>query len=409
MKKVVALLGRVMSEVFWIAVAVALVFGGIVGYRYLGENREVVEAQPVQRPVALVETAQLARLDGPLPIRGEGFVTPLRQLSLSSQVSGRVTEIHPAIVGRGRFSEGEVLVRLNDSAQLAALDQAKANIAATEARLVQNTLDLERTQSLVGSGAATQKQLDDLRSSRDELTANLDGFKAALVSAEIALADRIIQAPFDGAVLSKSVEVGDVVSPGQGLAEIFTEDALEIDVPVRQVDAALIPGLFLSGAASAKVDIPFADYVFRWNASVSRVEQQIDRVTRTLTVTLRLDELENVEGQTVDGQTLASGAPPALINAYATVVIDGIEPENTYRIPSTALRSGRNLWVYDDGALSIAEVEPVHVDGEITYVRAPDLPDDSQVIVSALAAPIPGMPLRAVGETMQAALLETAQ
>ncbi|MFQ6550143.1 efflux RND transporter periplasmic adaptor subunit [Aestuariibius sp. 2305UL40-4] len=409
MKKVTLFVGRLLRETFWIAVAVGLVAGGVIGFRYLGENRQIVEAQPAARPVALVETVQLEPLDGPLPIRGEGFVAPLRQLSVSSQVSGRVIEIHPAIAERGRFTKGDVLIRLDDRAQVAALTQAEANIAATETRLAQNVQDLDRTRALLERGVATQTQLDDLVSARDELEANLDGFEAAKLSAEISLSDQVIEAPFDGAVLSKSVEVGDVVSPGQALAEVFTEGELEIDVPVRQVDAALIPGLFSSSQAAATVDIPFADYVFRWNASVSRVEPQVDQITRTLTVTLRLNELENVEGRTVGGHTLASGAPPALINAYATVVIDGIEPEDTYRVPSTALRGGANLWIYDNGVLAVAEVDPIHVDGEDTYVQVTDLPEDTQVIFTALAAPVPGMQLRDVNEKVQAALTGSAQ
>ncbi len=409
MKKLVALLGTLLRETFWVAVAVGLVVGGVLGFRYLGDNREVVEAQPQPRPVALVETQSLEFLDGPLPIRGEGFVTPLRQLALSAQVGGRVTYVHPAIAERGRFEVGEVLLRLDDRAQIAALSQTDANIAATEARLAQNTQDLERTRALLERGVSTQTQVDDLISDRDELTANLDGLVAARLSAEIALADRIVEAPFTGAVLSKSVEVGDVISAGQGLADIFTEGELEIDVPVRQADAALIPGLFSGSRAHATVDIPFADYVFRWDATVSRVAPQVDPVTRTLTVTLRLDEIANVAGRTVDGVSIASGAPPALINAYATVVIDGIEPENTYRIPSTALRGDGTLWIYDAGTLAVAPAEPVHVDGESTYVQVTGLDPATRIVSSALSAPVPGMPLRDVADPAQAALVETAQ
>ena len=56
MKKLYRIFLIFAREAAWIAVALACVYGGYRGYQYLGENREIVEIQPVARPVALVET-----------------------------------------------------------------------------------------------------------------------------------------------------------------------------------------------------------------------------------------------------------------------------------------------------------------------------------------------------------------
>ncbi|MEM7721369.1 MAG: efflux RND transporter periplasmic adaptor subunit [Pseudomonadota bacterium] len=406
MRKVLGLAVKIVREAFWVAVAVAIVAGGILGFRYLGENRDVVEAEPAPRPIALVETVALEQLDGTLPIRGEGFVQPLRQLSLSSQVSGRVTYVHPSIFERGQFDAGTVLVRLDDRAAAASLEQADANIAATQARIEQNAQDVDRVQQLVESGVASRTQLNDLLSARDELAANLSGFMAARRSAEIAQQDRTIIAPFDGAVLSENVEVGDVVSPGQELAAIFTQSAFEVTVPVRQADAALIPGLFEGAAPLATVDVPFADYTFRWQGRVTRIQPELDAVTRTLLVAVRLEQLADVEGASVSGRTIASGAPPALINAYAQVTIDGMAAEGAFRIPSTAMRPGGEVWVYEDGTLTMAEAEAIHVDGEDTYIASDALSPGARVVTSELSAPVAGMALRDARVSQQAALTE---
>ena len=71
MRKLLAITQWVVKEAFWLAVAGGLIFGGWYGFQYLGENRVVTEAAPVERPVALVETVSLDPLDGALPIRGE--------------------------------------------------------------------------------------------------------------------------------------------------------------------------------------------------------------------------------------------------------------------------------------------------------------------------------------------------
>jgi RND family efflux transporter MFP subunit len=392
--RVISFFFRLFKETFFLILAVALIGGGFWGYRYLSENREFSQPVAVERPVAKVDTMVLRASNAPLPIRGEGFVRPFRQLSLSPQVSGKVTHIHPAIIDRGRFQAGDVLVQLDNRAQVTVLAQTEANIAATEARLDQLRTDLARTRALLARQVATQTQVDALISSADELAANLQGLFAAREAAQIALSDRQAVAPFDGAVLSRMVEIGDVVSPGQALAEIFTENEMEVDVAVRQADAALIPGLFSAVAAQASVDVPFAGYTFRWTGQIARVEPQLDSLTRTLSVTVRLVDLADVSGRSVDGSRIASGAPPALINAFAKVRIDGLRPSRAYAVPSTALRNGTNLWLADGGALQIVPVSLLHVDGETSYIESAVSLDGSRVITSSLPAPLEGMQLR---------------
>ena len=399
MKKIIGYLGVGLRELFWIAVAVAVVFGGITGFRYLGENREVIEPTVVERPTTLVETAEIFLIDSPLPIRGEGFMQPHRSANLASQVGGQVIELHPAITERGAFKQGEVLVRLDDSAERATLTQTQANIDGTRARLDLNQILLERTEKLRSSGSASQASLDQVRSTQQESSASLNSLIAAQNVAEVSLGRKIVAAPFDGAVLSKNLDIGSVVNGGQAIAEIFTEDRMEIDVPVREADAALIPGLFEGASPSATVSVRFAGQSFEWDAEVTRVAPTLDQRTRTLTVTV---ELIDITGARATGSSiLASGAPPALINSFANVVIEGPQPDATYAVPSTALRGGSELWLLtpsegDGGTLKIVPATLVHVDNETSYVTSASIPKNARLITTALSTPQEGMKLRDV-------------
>ena len=399
MKKIIGYLGVGLRELFWIAVAVAVVFGGITGFRYLGENREVIEPTVVERPTTLVETAEFFLINSPLPIRGEGFMQPHRSANLASQVGGQVIELHPAITERGAFKQGEVLVRLDDSAERATLTQTQANIDGTRARLDLNQILLERTEKLRSSGSASQASLDQVRSTQQELSASLNSLIAAQNVAEVSLGRKIVAAPFDGAVLSKNLDIGSVVNGGQAIAEIFTEDRMEIDVPVREADAALIPGLFEGASPSATVSVRFAGQSFEWDAEVTRVAPTLDQRTRTLTVTV---ELIDISGARATGSSiLASGAPPALINSFANVVIEGPQPSATYAVPSTALRGGSELWLLtpsegDGGTLKIVPATLVHVDNETSYVTSASIPEGARLITTGLSTPQEGMKLRDV-------------
>ena len=411
MGKVFRFMGTAIRELFWVAIAAAFIVGGVLGFRYLGENRDIVEATPVERPVTLVETESLTRLTTPLPIRGEGFIKPFRQVSLSSQTGGRIVDLHPAITNQGAFSKGDILAQLDDSSERASLIQTEANIAATQARLDLNETQLTRTQSLRDSGVASQQALDQLLSGKAELEASLNSLKAAKQSAEVALSNKIVRAPFDGAVLSKSAEIGTVVGGGQTIAEIFTQDRMEVDVPVREADAALIPGLFDGTQTPANVRVRFAGLEFDWAARVTRVASALDRRTRTLKVTVELNDVSDVRAAGSD--TPASGAPPALINAFANVVIEGLEPENTYPIPSTALKGGDQLWMFDPtdedlGTLRMVSAALIHVDGETSYVSIEDQPTGSRLIKTALSTPTESMALRDVS-VMQNGAIVTAK
>jgi RND family efflux transporter MFP subunit len=394
-------IGAGLREIFWVVIAGVVVFGGITGFNYLGENREIVEVVPVARPITLVETIDFSAIDAPLPIRGEGFVQPFRIANLASQVGGQVIDLHPAITERGIFKMGDVLVRLDDNAERANLTQTIANIEGIQARLNLNRILLERTESLRASGTTSQAALDQVRSQKSELDASLSSLQAAKKSAEVDLGRKIVTAPFDGSVLSKSVEIGTVVNGGQSIAEIFTQDRMEIDLPVREADAALIPGLFSGAATAATVKVKFAGKTFLWAAHVSRVAPNLDARTRTLTVTVELDEGVAIGSES--GEILASGAP-----------IQGIRPETTYPIPSTALRGGNQLWLFDPSnpdvsVLRIIPAELIHVDGETSYVKIDTLSAQSRLITTALSTAQEGMQLRDVKDKIASALAPSEQ
>ena len=376
------------KDVFWLILAVALVGAGVYGFRYLGEIRPEVVAQPVERPVVLVDTAVPEAFTVPIPIRGEGFIQPFREVALATETSGRVVEMHPSLEARGRFSKGDILVRLDDAAARASLEQTDANIASTEARLDLVETQLARAETLRARGVIPQDQLE---SQQTELTANLTALRAGRRNAEIALERTAIHAPFDGAVLNSTVGLGAVASPGLSLANLYSVDQLEVTVPVRQAGAALIPGLFEEAQGSARVEADFAGRTYQWIASIVRVDNALDQRTRTLDVTLRL---EDMMGQQVSGTAAASGAPPALINSFARVVLDGVQDNSLYAITSTAYRDRDTVWLYVDGTLTLAGAERVHVDGGQSFVRMGDLPEGAEIVTSSLDTAFAGMKVR---------------
>ena len=272
-------------------------------------------------------------------------------------------------------------MQLDDGSERALLNQTAANVEATQARLILVEAQLSRTEELQSRGFASQQALDQLLSQKAELSASLNSLIAAQESASIALKSKQIVAPFSGAVLEKLQEVGSVVASGQSIAEIYTNNQMEVIIPVREAEAALIPGMFEDSTANARVNVGFAGQTYQWDAHVSRVDPALDPRTRTLSVSIGLDDV----GKPVllNPNSPSFGTIPALINAFAKVQIDGIEQQNTYAIPSTAIRSGNQIWVFepreqDRGTLLSVDVRPTHFDGETTYVIDDEWPDGTR-------------------------------
>lgn len=397
----------VVRETVWIGVAVACLFGGYKGFQYLRDNRTIVEVAPVERPVTLVETMELVEFDAPLPIRTQGFIQPNRVVQLSSPSGGRISWLHPSIIELGLFEKGEVLVQFDDAFERAALSRASAEIDVVQTRLELTQTQLERTRALRQSGNATQQALDQLLAQEAELVANLKALDAALQSAEIAVANKQVTAPFAGAVLSKDQEIGSVVGGGQSIGRIFTQDRMEVMVPVREAEAAIVPGLFEGAAAQAKVEVDFGGKIFVWDASVVRVDPEFDSKTRNLRLSVALDDVSAPEIR--GGAGIISGAPPALINSFAKVVIEGLTREAIFEVPTTSLRNGEDLWFWkptdgDLGELVLQSAQPIHIDGESTFVLVPDLQDGQRLITTSLSVATPGMPLRDITASDLAAL-----
>ncbi|MFK7858050.1 MAG: efflux RND transporter periplasmic adaptor subunit [Granulosicoccus sp.] len=374
------------GDIFWSVVTILIIAAGIVGFQTMRALQQPVEPSAVVRAVAVVESQPLVFHSGPIPVRGTGFIAPVRQVAVAPLASGRITALHPALINLGRVRQGEVLVQLDDRAPRAELSRRTSEIASTQARLSLNDTQLERSRSLRRRGVISQDELDQLEAQQTELSAALASAESAQVSAEISLDHMRVLAPFDARVMSRQAEIGDVVSAGFTVAELYSDDNLEVTVPLAENEAVLIPGLLSMnragrqsgiGSDNARVSVEFGGQRHEWVASLTRVAGMLDSQSRLLDVTVTLDN---------------DKAEAALVNSYATVTIDGLVDSSVLQLPASALRAGDTIWLAQRGKLDIKDVEVLHIDSGIAYVRARNvLSASSQLITSTLDVPVDGM------------------
>lgn len=162
----------------------------------------------------------------------DAVVEAVQQTTVSAQTSGRVLEIHYDV--DDYVERGEVLVRLRDADQRAALDKAQAQLKEAQARYKQADLEYKRIKEVFEKKLVSKSAFDKARAERDAAEAQLEAVKAAVAQAEEQLAYTVVRAPYSGIVTERHVEVGETVQPGQSLMTGLSLEKLRVETPVPQ-------------------------------------------------------------------------------------------------------------------------------------------------------------------------------
>jgi RND family efflux transporter MFP subunit len=181
-------------------------------------------------------------------ITANGYVVARTKASVSAKVPGRMEYL--GVHEGSRLRRGEVLARIESGDQQAAVRAAEAQLAQVRAQLAQAERDLERAQKLLAAQVLSPADLENARTRVGVLEAQVAAARAALQQANVQLENTRVRAPFDGTVLRKDAEVGEIVAPssaGGGLtrtAIVTMADlaTLEVEVDVNEAYIARIGG-----------------------------------------------------------------------------------------------------------------------------------------------------------------------
>ena len=211
-----------------------------------------------------------------------GYVTARREATVSAQITGTVTAV---LIEEGdHVKEGQVIGRLDDTAQKASLSQAQAALQSAQAlltqyqvQLAQSTRDLKRNEDLVGRKLVSEQAVEQSRSQMDQETAQVLGQRrqvnlaeANLRSAQVQLDYCTVRAPFTGVVIAKSAQVGEIISPFSaggsftrtGIGTIVDMDSLEIEVDVNEAYInRVLPGQPVESVLNAYPDWKIPSHV----------------------------------------------------------------------------------------------------------------------------------------------------
>lgn len=301
--------GRVRRRRRWPWVIGALVVVG-VGAAVFVPRKVEVQAATVQTAYPSQQYNQLA---------ASGYVVAQRRAAVSSKATGRLVELN---VREGSLvKKGDLLARLDAadvSATLgvsqaavrqseAALRQAEANLTLAQAQQAHADDELARTQGLAAQGFISPQALDAARTRARSAAASTAAAQAAQATAraaigqaqaqvKVALVNRDsteIRAPFDGVVLVKNANVGDLITPFSNAVGTSGAVVTMADLSTLEVEADVSE----SSVGKVKADQPVEITLdalpdVRFRGSVSRIVPTVDRAKATVMTKVRFETLD---------------------------------------------------------------------------------------------------------------------
>ena len=358
-----------------LVLVIFIVVGAIALSRVLSSTRTLPQAMVVSVPLS-VTVANIHVGSHPVEIRTTGRVIPRGTVSITPQVSGRVEWVSESFYGGGFLESDQILFRIEAA-------DYQNNVARERAEVAKAQTDVALEKAEAHAAVAEWQALNDgvalppLVSRTPQIAqadAELAAAKARLAQAELDLSRTQYSLPFDGRVISSSLEVGEYVLAGQRYGQIYNQDSLEVVLSLPQGDLT-----WISGSAEIGITITFEE------PGTERVSRSIAGIIlrrgAELNDTTRFQEI--IIKPIGDGNLL-----PGMLTE---VVLSSAPVANTWELPVTALQAEQVIWLVDED-LTLRRVKP-EILATLPYsviARLPISTASAQVVDMVLGGAIPG-------------------
>jgi RND family efflux transporter MFP subunit len=277
-----------------LALALVAAAALIAGARHLGNRAVPVETATVTTAYPWQDRAVLT---------ATGYVVAQRKAAVASKATGRLEWL--GVEEGSRVRKGEVIARLENRDVSAARDQSAAQLRVAEANLQQARVEeadartaLGRAEELRRRDFVSDASVDTARARADKAAAGVRSAEASVAvaranlrAAEVNVEQTLIRAPFDGVVLTKSANIGDVVTPFSSATDAKGAVVTMADMATLEVEADVsesnLSKVFVDQPAEIQLDALPGQ---RYRGVVARTVPTVDRAKASVMTKIRFLE-----------------------------------------------------------------------------------------------------------------------
>lgn len=277
-----------------------VIIGALVGL-FANNIRTMIQAGAQAGPPPIsVATAAVESMQWPVETNAIGTVTPLKGVTLSTELPGTITQL--SFTSGSLIREGETLIQLDDRSERAELDAAKANAELAK-------LSLERSRQLLERNTISQAEFDAADAAYKQAVAQVRNIESVIEKKRLV-------APFDGLLGIRRVNLGQYVNAGEEVVSLVSVDPINVTFFLPQRDLAYLrKGLVVEVRSDA-----YPEQVFM--GELAALEAQVDEASRMIEVQAKLSNSQGLlrVGMFVD-VVITQQAPRDLLAVPATSVL----------------------------------------------------------------------------------------
>ncbi|ABV86128.1 efflux transporter, RND family, MFP subunit [Shewanella pealeana ATCC 700345] len=374
---------RRMSPLF-----ILLVF--IIAAQLLISTKEAPEQKADTAPVPIVDVTEVQQQTVSLNLPSYGVVSPKYKTQLVTEVQGRMQSISNNFVAGGVVKKGDELAVIEPSDYEADLMQAQASLAQAQAALEEEMAKGEVAKNdWKGYDGGIPPELGLRLPQLKQEQANVKFQQAALARAQRNLERTVIRAPFDGIIKARNVDLGQYVTLGTNLGELYDTRIAEVRLPLSNNDLAYLESVD-NPDTHVSLSADLAGRVITWQGQIVRSEGVIDAENRMVYLVAEVKD-PYLRGHRAEGQL------PLKYGTFVTAVIKGRTVEGIVKLPRHLVRDNQVTIVHSDNSIELRSVNVVRTDLENVYIKD-SLDNGERVSLTNLSNVEDGQIVKIVGE-----------
>ena len=366
--------------VLWAALVLLVAGGFLFLNNYLNPGIEV----------QLVSASLTSPAQAHAVLTASGYVVARRKAAVASKGTG--TLLFLGVEEGDRVKKGQVIARLEDADVTAALRKAREHLRVAEADLNDAKLSLARNRALLKQGLVAQAEYDAAEARYNRIVASIEAAKFGVKEAEVAVENTRIVAPFDGTVLKKNADVGEIVAPLAGAASSRAAVVTIADMSSLEVDADVSEGNITRVAPDQSCEIRLDAYPeHSYLGTVSKIVPTADRSKATVLAKIKFKDYDQrvlpdmsakITFLSPDFNATAASIQPflalpagAVTTRHNRTVVYRIEGNHAVEVPVVTGRKIGNLVEIKEGLKegdkAIAKIdERIHANARV-FIKAP--------------------------------------